>query len=172
VSIVHEHFVQVTKLPITRLTQTSLYSQNRPLAHSLLDSKIMHSYKFFIGVIFNGQNGTNSSKSNMKKQKLKSVNYVQQYNYIMNYNNIDHYLTAHFKCKLFQHVIIYVWQYIQPHQYLYNNTLSSAIYCKCSCFNSNVSNLYNNDVIKKSLKSCENSFIFEQVYLIFLLQHW
>jgi hypothetical protein len=44
--------------------------------------------------------------------------------------------------------------------------------CKSNlfCFNSNVSNLYNNDVIKKSLKSCENSFIFEQVYLIFLLQ--
>jgi hypothetical protein len=48
-------------------------------------------------------------KSYIWKQKLKSVNYVQQYNYIMNYNNIDHYLTAHFKCKLFQHVIIYVW---------------------------------------------------------------
>ena len=68
--IVHERFVQVTKLPITRLTQTSLYSQNRPLAHSLLDSKIMHSYKFFIGVIFDGPNGTNSSNSNMKNKEF------------------------------------------------------------------------------------------------------
>ena len=41
------------------------------------------------------------------------------------------------------------------------------------CFNSSVSNLYNNDVIiYKIKKNCENSFFCEQVYLIFLLQHW
>ena len=41
------------------------------------------------------------------------------------------------------------------------------------CFNSNVSNLYNNDaIIYKIKKSHENSFICERVYLIFLLQHW
>jgi hypothetical protein len=42
------------------------------------------------------------------------------------------------------------------------------------CFNINVFNLYNNDVIiyKIKIKSRENSFICERVYLIFLLQHW
>jgi len=37
------------------------------------------------------------------------------------------------------------------------------------CFNSNVSNLYNNDVLIIK-KSRENSFLCERVYLIFLLQ--
>ena len=41
------------------------------------------------------------------------------------------------------------------------------------CFNSNVSNLYNNDAIIHKIKiSRENSFVCERVYLIFPLQHW
>ena len=41
------------------------------------------------------------------------------------------------------------------------------------CFNSNVSNLYNNDVmIYRITQSRENRFVCERVYLIFLLQHW
>ena len=48
----------------------------------------------------------------------------------------------------------------------------STIETKFFSFNGNVSNLYNNDVIYKKLKSREYSFVCEQVYLIFLLQHW
>jgi hypothetical protein len=42
------------------------------------------------------------------------------------------------------------------------------------CFNSNVSNLYNNDVIiyLKKIKSRANSFVCERVYLIYRLRHW
>ena len=44
-------------------------------------------------------------------------------------------------------------------------------YGRLRCFDNNVSNLYNNDVIKKN-KSHQNSFVCERVYVLYLLQHW